>query len=120
MLYFRNDYGCGAHPAVLEALCATNDVLTPGYGTDPYCHQAAETVRTLCQSPQAAVHFLAGGTQVNKTAIYAFLRPHGPGFVYADVAAPGGYGRLIGAEECVDSGLIYLGSTGKHEVLLFL
>jgi threonine aldolase len=76
MLYFRNDYGSGAHPAVLEALCATNDVLTPGYGTDPYCHQAAETVRTLCQSPQAAVHFLAGGTQVNKTAIYAFLRPY--------------------------------------------
>ncbi len=34
---------------------------------------------------------------------------HGPGFVYADVAAPGGYGRLIRAEECVDSGLIYLG-----------
>ena len=24
MLYFRNDYGAGAHPAVLEALCRTN------------------------------------------------------------------------------------------------
>lgn len=27
------------------------------------------------QSPQAAVHFLVGGTQVNETAISAFLRP---------------------------------------------
>lgn len=76
MLYFRNDYGGGAHPAVLKALCETNEALTPGYGTDPYCLQAAETVRALCQSPQAAVHFLVGGTQVNKAAAYAFLRPY--------------------------------------------
>ncbi len=76
MLYFRNDYGNGAHPAVWEALRKTNEVLTPGYGTDRYCRQAEETIRTLCQSPQAAVHFLTGGTQVNKAAICAFLRPY--------------------------------------------
>lgn len=75
MLYFRNDYGTGAHPAVLEALCRTNMEATPGYGTDPYCREAAETVRSLCRCPEAAVHFLVGGTQVNKTAIGAFLRP---------------------------------------------
>ena len=34
MINFRNDYSAGAHPAVLEALCATNMELTPGYGTD--------------------------------------------------------------------------------------
>ena len=75
MLYFRNDYGTGAHPAVLEALCRTNMEATPGYGTDPYCLEAAETIRSLCRCPGAAVHFLVGGTQVNKTAIAAFLRP---------------------------------------------
>lgn len=75
MLYFRNDYGAGAHPAVLEALCKTNMELTAGYGTDPYCQSAAETIRSLCRCPDAAVHFLMGGTQVNKTAIGAFLRP---------------------------------------------
>lgn len=75
MLYFRNDYGAGAHPRVLDALCRTNMDLTPGYGTDRCCQAAAETIRSLCKSPSAAVHFLTGGTQVNKTAIAAFLRP---------------------------------------------
>lgn len=75
MLFFRNDYGNGAHPAVMEALCKTNLELTAGYGTDPYCQKTIECIRQLCKCPQAEVHFLAGGTQVNKTAIGAFLRP---------------------------------------------
>lgn len=74
MLFFRNDYGNGAHPAILDALCKTNEELVVGYGTDPYCQKAADTIRQLCQCPQADVHFLVGGTQVNKTAIGAFLR----------------------------------------------
>jgi len=86
MLYFRNDYGAGAHPAVLDALCRTNMDLTPGYGTDHFCQQAAETIRSLCQTPNAAVHFLTGGTQVNKTAVAAFLRPY-----EAAVAASSGH-----------------------------
>ena len=49
--------------------------LTPGYGEDSYCKKAADRIRELCQCPQAQVHFLVGGTQVNKTAISAFLRP---------------------------------------------
>lgn len=76
MLFFRNDYGAGAHPAVLNALCQTNEELTPGYGTDIHCQRAAELIQTLCRCPQAAVHFLTGGTQVNKTVIGAFLRPY--------------------------------------------
>ena len=83
MPFFRNDYGNGAHPVVLEALCRTNLELTPGYGADSYCRQAADTIRALCRCPDAAVHFLVGGTQVNKTAIGAFLRP------YEAVAAAG-------------------------------
>lgn len=86
MLYFRNDYGTGAHPAVLDALVRTNLELTAGYGTDPYCAEASETIRALCRSPEAAVHFLTGGTQVNKTAIGAFLRPY-----EAAVAADSGH-----------------------------
>lgn len=76
MLYFRNDYGAGAHPEVLEALCRSNMELTAGYGTDVYCRSAAELIRELCRCPQADVHFLVGGTQVNKTAAGAFLRPY--------------------------------------------
>lgn len=74
MLFFRNDYGNGAHPAVMDALCQTNLELTEGYGTDAYCRKAADRIRALCACPQADVHFIVGGTQVNKTAIGAFLR----------------------------------------------
>lgn len=75
MLFFRNDYSSGAHPQVLEALCRSNDELTVGYGLDPHCQKAAELIRNLCACPQADVHFIVGGTQANKTALGAFLRP---------------------------------------------
>ena len=75
MLHFRNDYGNGAHPKVMEALCKTNLELTVGYGMDAYCQKAADLIRQVCNCPQAEVHFIPGGTQANKTAIGAFLRP---------------------------------------------
>ena len=75
MYSFRNDYSEGAHPAVLKALTETNLLQTPGYGTDDYCAQARDLIRTLCNAPEADVHFLVGGTQVNLTACAAFLRP---------------------------------------------
>lgn len=76
MIHFRNDYSAGAHPAVLTALTETNLELTAGYGCDPYCEAAANTIRELCAAPHAEVHFLVGGTQVNKTVIAAALRPY--------------------------------------------
>ena len=76
MIHFRNDYSAGAHPAVLAALTETNLELTAGYGCDPYCEAAANTIRKLCDVPHADVHFLVGGTQVNKTVIAAALRPY--------------------------------------------
>lgn len=96
MIHFRNDYSAGAHPAILQALTATNMELTPGYGTDPYCQEAAASICRLCGCPEAAVHFLVGGTQVNKTALGAFLRP------YEAVIAP-------------DSGHICVHETGSIE-----
>ena len=76
MIHFRNDYSAGAHPAVLSALTETNFELTAGYGCDPHCESAANTIRALCNAPYAQVHFLVGGTQVNKTVIAAALRPY--------------------------------------------
>ena len=76
MYSFRNDYSEGAHPRVLQALADTNDVQTAGYGTDPYCAAAADTIRRLCAAPDAAVHFLVGGTQVNLVTIDAFLQSY--------------------------------------------
>ena len=76
MIYFNNDYAEGCHEKVLKALTETNLVQTPGYGEDAYCRAAAEKIRTLCAAPNAAVHFLVGGTQANLTVIDAALRPH--------------------------------------------
>ncbi len=76
MIRFNCDYSEGAHPAVLEKLALTNLEQTPGYGQDIYCRRAAEMIKSLCQTPQAEVHFLTGGTQTNLTVIAACLRPY--------------------------------------------
>lgn len=76
MIRFNCDYSEGAHPVILEKLAQTNLEQTAGYGQDPYCRQAAELIKSLCQTPQAEVHFLCGGTQTNLTVITAMLRPY--------------------------------------------
>ena len=73
MYSFRNDYSEGVHPQILQALTETNLVQTCGYGMDPFCEKARETIRGLCNAPEADVHFLVGGTQTNLLVINAFL-----------------------------------------------
>ena len=76
MIYFNNDYSEGCHQKVLDALIRTNMEQTLGYGEDAHCAVAAEKIKALCGRPDAAVHFLVGGTQTNLTVIDAALRPH--------------------------------------------
>lgn len=76
MIRFNCDYGEGAHPAILQRMVETNLVQTPGYGEDEFCREAADMIRSACQAPEAAVHFLVGGTQTNLTVIDAALRPY--------------------------------------------
>lgn len=76
MIRFNSDYCEGAHERILTRLAQTNLEQTPGYGEDDYCKAAAQRIRTLCNKPDAAVHFLVGGTQANLTVISAALRPH--------------------------------------------
>lgn len=73
---FECDYLEGALPEIMQRLSETNHEQTPGYGEDPYCAQAAALIRERCKAPDAAVHFLMGGTQANMTVISAALRPH--------------------------------------------
>ena len=75
MYFFRNDYSEGAHPAIFDALAATNLESTVGYGRDPYCAEAIEAVRRRFACPEADVHFMLGGTITNLTLIAAALRP---------------------------------------------
>ena len=76
MRYFHNDYNEICHPAVLKKITEYSQVSMPGYSTDPCCAEAAELIRKKCDAPDAAVHFLVGGTQTNLTVIAASLRPH--------------------------------------------
>ena len=76
MIRFNCDYCEGAHQRILDKLVETNMEQTPGYGNDRFCAEAAQMIRDLCKAPEAAVHFLTGGTQANLTVIAAALRPH--------------------------------------------
>ena len=84
--FFRNDYGEGAHPLVMQRLLETNLEHTCGYGLDEYSLRAAELIREKCGQPQAQVHMMTGGTSANVIALAAFLRPY-----EAAVCAPTGH-----------------------------
>ena len=47
-LFFRNDYGEGAHPVVMQKLLETNMEHTCGYGLDDYSLRAADLIREKC------------------------------------------------------------------------
>ncbi|MBQ9197501.1 MAG: low specificity L-threonine aldolase [Clostridia bacterium] len=76
MIRFDCDYVEGAHPSILKMLAETNLEQTVGYGEDEYCQRARQKIREACHAPEAAVHFLVGGTQANVTVIASILRPH--------------------------------------------
>lgn len=75
-LFFRNDYGEGAHPLVMQRLMQTNMEHTCGYGLDAYSLRAADMIRALCGKLEAAVHMMVGGTSANMVALSAFMRPY--------------------------------------------
>ena len=76
MLFFENDYGEGAHPAILQKFIDTNMEKLSGYGMDAYCSSAKEKIRKACQCPDADVYFLVGGTQANATVIASLLHTY--------------------------------------------
>lgn len=73
---FKNDYAEGAHPRILDALIKNNLTQQNGYGLDEYSQNAVRLIKEKCENPNAAVHFVSGGTQANLIVISAFLRPH--------------------------------------------
>ncbi|MBE5794951.1 MAG: low specificity L-threonine aldolase [Clostridiales bacterium] len=74
MIHFECDYACGAHPAVMKALVETNSEQHCGYSEDERCDIARQMIRDMCHCPDAAVHFVVGGTQANLLVIEAGLR----------------------------------------------
>lgn len=76
MYDFRNDYAEGAHPAILERLAASNTYQEPGYGEDQFSVKAKQILKEKIGAPDADIHFVSGGTQVNLIVISALLRPY--------------------------------------------
>jgi threonine aldolase len=73
---FFNDYSEGAHPRILETLTETNTIQESGYGEDTISKEAADLIKTSIRQPQAAIHFVSGGTQANLIVLAALLKPY--------------------------------------------
>ncbi|MDD6154915.1 MAG: beta-eliminating lyase-related protein [Eubacteriales bacterium] len=82
-IMLASDYQEGAHPAIIKRLCDTNLLSTEGYGTDDFSESGRVKIRKACECPDAAIHFLVGGTQTNATVIDALLRSY-EGVIAAD------------------------------------
>ncbi|EHI74811.1 threonine aldolase [Streptococcus criceti] len=76
MLHFENDYNEGVHPKLLEVLTKTNTENLAGYGLDSYTERASQKIKEACQTPNAQVFFLTGGTQTNQVVIDTMLAPY--------------------------------------------
>lgn len=76
MVSFESDYNNGASEAVLKALVDSNGEQTSSYGADRFSESARDKIRTACQTPDADIYFLVGGTQTNATVIGTVLRPY--------------------------------------------
>lgn len=75
MIRLCNDYSNGAHPEVLRKIIELNMAGEAGYGEDSITLRARELIIDKCGLKDAAVHFVAGGTQANKVALDRILRP---------------------------------------------
>lgn len=73
---FFNDYSEGAHPSILEALSRDNFKQEHGYGLDSFSKEAEHMIQKRINQPEAAVHFVASGTQANLIGISSILRPY--------------------------------------------
>lgn len=88
MINFSNDYSYTAAPEILQALTQLPQPPhqpLPSYGRDAVSEQARETIRAAVHQPDAAVYFLAGGTQANALALDTLL-PSYAGVIAADTA----------------------------------
>ena len=76
MIYFQCDYAEGADAHILSRLVETNMEQSEGYGLDKHSIRAKELIKKRIGRKDADVHFLVGGTETNRIAISAALRPY--------------------------------------------
>lgn len=76
MINFKNDYSEIACVEILENLKKYAFDVNNGYGLDVHSEKAKEYIKKVLKNDNVDIHFLVGGTQVNKTVIDHCLRPH--------------------------------------------
>lgn len=74
--HFFDDYSEGAHPSILDALVRTNLQQEEGYSADSFSAQATQLLQIQMNQPNAAVHFVATGTQANIVCLASLLKPY--------------------------------------------
>ncbi len=73
MISFECDYNNGVHQKILQRFAETNNKQSLTYGTDEWSESAKGKIRKACDSPNADIFFISGGTQTNMVVIDGML-----------------------------------------------
>ena len=76
MFNFKNDYNYIGHENILNALIKYQDQPNEVYGLDCHSNNAKDLIKKQLKNENVDIHFIIGGTLVNKTVISHILRPY--------------------------------------------
>ena len=76
MFNFKNDYNYIGHENILNALLKCQDEPNEVYGLDQHSTNAKCLIKQQLKNENVDIHFIVGGTLVNKTVISHILRPY--------------------------------------------
>ena len=76
MFNFKNDYNYIGHENILNALLKCQDEPNEVYGLDQHSTNAKSLIKQQLKNENVDIHFIVGGTLVNKTVISHILRPY--------------------------------------------
>lgn len=76
MFNFKNDYNYLCHENIIMALQNLKDEANEVYGLDKHSENAKELIKKHLTNKNVDIHFIVGGTMVNKTVISHALKPY--------------------------------------------
>ncbi len=76
MFNFKNDYNYIGHENILKALLIYQNEPNEVYGLDQHSNNAKKLIKQQLKNENVDIHFIVGGTLVNKTVISHILRPY--------------------------------------------
>lgn len=76
MYNFKNDYNLIGHEKILNAFLKYKDEANNGYGLDAHSENAKTLIKQYINGVDVDIHFLVGGTILNKTIISHILKPY--------------------------------------------